>query len=181
MLVTVTGFGSVWRRHLGTNPNDARRFARAAHFNTTGIPVDGHIRARPKIAGHVRFNGAGGFDPNAPLRILNRVFECAEPCVWQGQNKILFRRMLSSPVQPDYLLVVVRSSEAGRLHVGSPQWKSEGTLLISFSECRDKQEAMLLMPPFAWLRTDVGTYRLRPFISWPWSARLQLESVDGEG
>jgi hypothetical protein len=179
MLVTVTGLGSVWRRRFGTNPNDPRRFARAAYFNTTGVPVDGKVRTRPKIAGHARFNGVSGFDPDAPLRILNRVFECAEPCVWQGQNKILFRSMLSTPAQPDYLLVVVRSWEAGRLEVGSREWKSEGTLLISFSECRNKQEAMLLMPPFGWLRTDVGTYRLRPFISWPWSARLQLESLNG--
>lgn len=134
--VTVTGLGSVWRRRFGTNPNDPRRFARAAYFNTTGVPVDGKVRTRAKIAGHARFNGVGGFDPNAPLRILNRVFECAEPCVWQGQNKILFRRMLSAPVQPDYLLVVVRSCEAGHLDVGSRKWKSEGTLLISFSECR---------------------------------------------
>jgi len=77
--------------------------------------------------------------------MINSVFECAEPCVWQGQNKVLFKRMLSTPQQPDYFLVVVRSSEVGHLDVGSPSWRSEGTLLISFSECRDKQEAMLLM------------------------------------
>ena len=57
--------------------------------------MNGVIRARPKIEGHVRFNGIGGFDPNAPLGILNGVFECAEPCVWEGQNKLLFQHMLS--------------------------------------------------------------------------------------
>jgi hypothetical protein len=179
ILVTVTGVGSVWRRRFGRNPDDARRFARAAYYNTTGVPVDGEIRTRSRIAGHARFNGVGGFDPNAPQRILNTVFECAEPCVWQGQNKILFRRMLRIPEQPDYLLVVVRSWEAGRLDVGSRGWKSEGTLLLSFSECRDRQEAMLLMPPLGWLRTAVGTYRLCPFIAWPWTGRLQLESLNG--
>ena len=102
-------------------------------------------------------------------------------CVWQGQNKILFRRMLSAPAEPDRLLVVVRSCEAGRLDIGARGWKSEGTLLISFSECREEQEAMLLMPPYGWLRTDLGTFRLRPFVSWPWSARLQWESLNGEG
>jgi hypothetical protein len=109
--------------------------------------------------------------------MINSVFECAEPCVWQGQNKVLFKRMLPTPQQPDYLLVVVRSVEVGGLDVGSPAWRSEGTLLISFSECRDKQEAMLLMPPDGWLRTDLARFVLRPFISWPWSARLQLESA----
>ena len=177
MFVTVTGFGSVWRWRFGKDQSDPRRFARAAYFNTTGVPVDRQIRTRPRIVGHVRFNGVGGFDPNHPLGMINSVFECAEPCVWQGQNKVLFKRMLSTPQQPNYFLVVVRSSEVGHLDVGSPSWRSEGTLLISFSECRDKQEAMLLMPAGSWLRTDLGKFVLKPFISWPWSARLQLESA----
>jgi len=175
MLVTITGFGSVWRRRFRKDKNDPRRFGRAAYFNTTGVPINGKIRTRPKIVGHVRFNGVGGFDPNRPLAMINSVFECAEPCVWNGQNKVLFKRMLPTPQQPDYFLVAVRSAEVGHLDVGSPAWRSEGTLLISFSECRDQQEAMLLMPLDSWLRTDLGRFVLRPFVSWPWSARLQLE------
>ena len=178
MLVTVTGFGSVWRKRFGKDPSDPKRFARAAYFNTTGVPVGGGIRTRPKIKGHVRFNGVGGFDPNYPLRTLNTVFECAEPCIWQGQNKVLFKRMLRTPEQPDYFLVVVKASEVGHIDVGSPAWRSEGTLLISFSECRDRQEAMLLMPPDAWLRTALGRFALRPFVNWPWSARLKFQVKD---
>ncbi len=177
MLVTITDFGSVWRRRFAKDKNDPRRFARAAYFNTTGVPINGKIRTRPKIVGHVRFNGIGGFDPNHPLAMINSVFECAEPCVWNGQNKVLFKRMLLAPQEPDYFLVVVKSVDVGHLEVGSPTWRSEGTLVISFSECRDQQEAMLLMPPDTWLRTDLGRFELRPFVSWPWSARLQLESV----
>ena len=177
MLVTVTGFGSVWRRRFGKNQGDPRRFARAAYFNTTGVQVDGKVRTRPRIVGHVRFNSVGGFDPNYPLRMINSVFECAEPCIWQGQNKVLFKHMLPAPQQPDYFLVVVRASEIGRVDVGSLAWRSEGTLLISFSECCNEQEAMLLMPTDSWLRTDVGRFVVRPFVSWPWSARLQLESA----
>ena len=41
--------------------------------------------------------------------MINSVFECAEPCIWQGQNKVLFKRMLPAPQQPDYFLVVVRA------------------------------------------------------------------------
>ena len=176
MLVTITGFGSVWRQRLGKDQSDPKWLAHAAYFNTTGVSVNGKIRTRPKIVGHVRFNGIGGFDPNHPLAFINTVFECAEPCIWQGENKLLFERKLSAPRQPDYFLVVVRSSEIGHLDVGSPAWRAEGTLIISFSECRDQQEAMLLMPPESWLRSDVGRLALRPFISWPWSARLLLES-----
>ena len=177
MLVTVTGFGSVWQHRFGKNQSDPKRFARAAYFNTTGVSVGGKIRTRPRIVGHVRFNGAGGFDPNYPLRMINSVFECAEPCIWQGQNKVLFKSMLPDPQQPDYFLVVARASEIGHLDVGSLAWRSEGTFLISFSECRNQQEAMMLMPTYSWLRTDVGRFVVRPFVTWPWSARLQLESA----
>lgn len=177
MLVTVTGFGSIWRRRFGKDQSDPRRFVRAAYFNTTGVPVGGQIRTRPRIAGHVRFNGVGGFDPNHPLGMINSVFECAEPCIRQGQNKVLFTHRLSAPQQPDYFLVVVRGCEVGHLDVGTPAWRSEDTFLISFSECRDEQEAMLLMPHNGWLRSDLGRYVVRPFESWPWSARLQLTSA----
>ena len=177
VLVTVTGFGSVWRRRFGKDEDDPKRFARAAYFNTTGVLVNGHVRTRPKILGHIRFNGIGGFDPNRPLAMINSVFECAEPCVWNGQNKVLFERRLPTPEPSDYFLVVVRATEVGRLDVGSSAWRSEGTLLISFSECRDQQEAMLLMPPGSWLRTALGRFGLKPFVSWPWSGRLHFESV----
>jgi hypothetical protein len=177
MLVTITGLGSVWRRRFGKDESDPRRFARAAYFNTTGVFINGKIRTRPKIVGHVRFNGIGGFDPNRPLAVINTVFECEEPCVWNGQNKVLFKQMLPAPREPDYFLVVVRFAEVGYLDVGSSAWRSEGSLLVSFSECRHQQEAMLLMPPGGWLRTDLGRFALRPFVSWPWSARLQLEST----
>jgi hypothetical protein len=178
MLVTVTGFGSVWRKRFGKSPNDPRRLARAAYFNTTGVPVNGKIRTRPKIIGHARFNGVGGFDPDCPLRMLNMVFECADPCIWRGQNKVLFKRMLLAPQQPDYFLIVVKACEVGHINVGPPAWRSEGTLLISFSECRDRQEAMLLMPPGGWLRTDLGKFALRPFVNWPWTARLELQQLE---
>jgi hypothetical protein len=181
MLVTVTGFGSVWRRRLGKDPSDQRRYARAAYFNTTGVPVNGRIRARPKIVGYVRFNGVGGFNPNYPLRMINSVFECAEPCVWQGQNKVLFKRMLSAPVQPDYHLVVVKACEVGHLDIAAARWRSDDTLLISFSECRDQQEAMLLMPAYSWLRTELGTFMVQPFKTWPWSAHLQLQLPEPAG
>jgi hypothetical protein len=176
MLVTVTGFGSVWRRRVGEDPDDRKRFGRTAYFNTTGVPVNGAIRTRPKIVGHVRFNGSGGFDPNRPLAMIDSVFECAEPCVWKGQNKVLFKRILPTPQRPDYFLVVTRTDEIGHLDLGSPAWRSEDALLISFSQSRDRQEAMFLMPAGGWLRTDLGKFELEPFISWPWSGRLRLET-----
>jgi len=167
MLVTVTGFGSVWRVR-----RDAKR---PAFFNTTGIPVNGEARSFSKIAGHTRFNGFGGFNPHSLERMLNGVFECGDPSVWENQNKVLFKRRISVPVRPDFLLVVVRSWELGHMDLATATWRSEGTFLISLSEHRDQREAMLLMPLGAWLRTDLGTFRLQAFTNWPWTGRLQLQ------
>ena len=174
MLVGVTGFGSVWRRRVHRDATDPTRFARAAYFNTTGVMVNGRIVRHRKIAGHVRFNGAGGFDPNYPNRMVGRVFECDDPCVWNGQNKVFFRRLVASPLQPGSFLVVVKSWEFGRLHVGGEGWKSEETLLISLSEWRDQQETMLLMSYTDWVRTDLGRLVLVSDASAPLRASLML-------
>jgi hypothetical protein len=174
MVVSITGLGSVWRQRFGRDPGDPRRFARAAYYNTTGVPIDGTIRPRSKVAGHARFNSTGGFNPNYPQRMINRVFECDEPCVWQGQNKVFFKYMLAAPRELDFFLVVARQSEIGRLHVGDSGWKSDNGLLISFSQCHDEQECMLLLPAYGWIRSDAGTFALQPMPARPWIARLQL-------
>ena len=173
MLVAITGFGSVWRRRFGNDASDPERFARAAFYNTTGVLVNGTIRTRPKIVGHARFNRVGGFNPNQLSRMINRVFECAEPCVWRGQNKVLLKSMLRPPARPDYFLVVTRAEQTGHVNVGAPGWKSDDSLLISFSECHDQQEAMLLMPAYSWLRSSFGHFVLAPSAVKPWAAGLR--------
>ena len=177
MLVAVMGFGSVWRWRFGKNQDDPYRFGRVAYFNTTGVQVGNEIRQRPKITGYARFNGRGGFDPNRLSRMIDLVFECAEPCVWQGANKLLFMRTLNAPHKPDRFLVVLRNAMHGALKVGSQNWRSADTWLISFSECRDKQEAMLLMPAQSWIETELGRFVLEPATQRPWAARLMLMSA----
>lgn len=180
MLVTVTGFGSVWRRRFGKHEDDPRRFTRGVYYNTTGVDIAGTIRQRPKITGYARFHARGGFNPNHPARMIDRVFDCAEPCVWQGENKLLFKRMLGKPEKPDGFLVVARPELNGVLRVGSTDWRSADTWLISFSECRGQQEAMLLIPAHGWIRTELGRFVLQPDVRRPWVARLVLTSVQQE-
>lgn len=177
MLVSITGFGSIWRSHFGKDPNDPRRFAHGAYYNTTGVAVAGTIRQRPRITGYARFHACGGFDPNHLSRMIGRVFECAEPCIWLGANKLLFERALRRPEKPDSFLIVVRPEQTGRLTVGQAAWRSAETWLISFSECGAEQEAMLLIPAYAWLQTELGRFVLEPDASRPWLARLVLASV----
>ena len=179
MLITVTGFGSVRRQRFAKDPDDTGRYAQAAYYNTTGVPVNGKVRTRPKITGHARFNAAGGFNPNYPFRMIGRVFECAEPCIWNGQNKVLFQRVLRVPERPDYFLVAIRPEQVGHLDLTRPPWKSDDTLLISLSEWHDQQEIMLLMPAYAWICSDLGTFFLEPSVTQPWTGQLQLKISPG--
>ena len=174
VLVAVTGFGSVWRRRLRKAPGHPQCLAETAYYNTTGLELSGTIRQRPQIIGYARFNGRGGFDPNHPSRMINRVFECASPCVWLGQNKLLFKCMLPAPEKPDGFLVVVRRELTGVLKVGSVNWRSADSWLVAFSECRDQQEAMLLMPAYGWIRSELGRFVLEPVTGRPWVGRLVL-------
>ena len=176
MLVSVAGLGSLWRRRFEKNQDDSHRFARGVYYNTTGIEVEGTVRQRPKITGYARFHAFGGFDPHHPSRAIGRVFECAEPCVWKGDNKLLFRRVLPAPGNPDRFLVVVTSKLSGMLSVGINKWRSPDTWIVAFSESGDEQEAMLLMPASGWIRTSLGQFVLEPEIRRPWIARLVLVS-----
>jgi hypothetical protein len=176
MLVGVTGFGSVWRRR--TEGDASNWYARTAYFNTSGVMVNGRIVRHRKIAGHARFNSAGGFNPNYPNRMIGKVFACHEPCVWNGQNKVFFSHIVQTPARPDCFLVAVRSQEFGALHVGAEGWKSDESYLISFSEWRDRQEAMLLMSCGNWVRTELGRLVLVRDEQVPWHARLRFEVTD---
>lgn len=176
MLVAVTGFGSVWRHRLGKQLHEGRHPVQPVYYNTTGVMVRSNVRQRPQICGYARFDAVGGFDPNHISRMINRVFDCAEPCVWKGCNKLLFRRMLKAGERPDLFLVVARSDLTGQLAVGTEDWRSADTWLLSLSECASQQEAMLLMPANGWIGSSLGRYVLESSESRAWIARLVLSS-----
>jgi hypothetical protein len=177
MLVSVTDFGSLWRHKFSGKENDPCRFSHGVFYNTTGIRVGTVIQQRPKIIGYARFHQCGGFNPLHPFRMVDRVFDCAEPCVWAGVNKLLFRRVLSKAERPDRFLVVIRPELSGRVRVGSHSWRSQDTWLISFSEWNEDQEAMLLMSVGSWLETELGRFFLVADQKRPWRAHLVLTGM----
>ena len=59
--------------------------------------------------------------------MINRVFECAEPSVWMGYNKLLFKRLMKASERPDRFFVVVRPELTGTLAVGTAEWRSADT------------------------------------------------------
>jgi len=173
--VAVIGFGSVWRNRMGKD--DARgRPTRPVYYNTTGVLVHGNVRQRPQICGYARFDTIGGFDPNHPSRMIGRVFECAEPTIWMGSNKLLFKYILKIGERPDHFLIATNSRAVGQLAVGEQGWRSGDAWLLSFSECGGQQESMFLMSTGQWVRTTLGLFVLEPCGRNDSLARLVLQA-----
>jgi hypothetical protein len=141
----------MWRSRPGKQQHENGHFPQPVYYNTTGVVVNGIVRQRPKICGYARFDVVGGFDPNRPPRMIHRVFECAEPSVWMGCNKLLFRRILTTIEPPSRYLVIARSNTHGLLRVGNGQWRSPDSWLVAFSEDGGQQEAMLLLGSDGWI------------------------------
>ena len=177
MLISVTSLGSLWRHRFSKDSTDPRRFIRGVYYNTTGVHVAGIIRQRPKIVGYARFHQCSGFDPQHFARTVGRVFDCAEPCVWQGDNKLVFQHLLRKSELPERFLVVTRPEQTGRLQIGNAGWRSPDTWLISLSECRGDQEAMFLMSSESWITTELGRFVLTLDRDRPWLARLVLTTT----
>ena len=175
MLVAVNGFGSIWTRRFGKDGDSRARYTRdAAFYNTTGVPVGDRIRARNRVYGVARFNGAAGFTPHNPERMLLRVFECSEPCIWNGSSQLEFRKPTEQRTEPSHYLIVIRDDITGWVD-WQISWKSPDAFLISLSESDLHQELMLLMEPFSWIRASAGVFVLEPDAARPWCARLILE------
>jgi hypothetical protein len=175
VLVTLKGFGSIWERRFGKELASQTRFTDATFYNTTGVTVTGKIRHRWKIGGKIRFKARGGFFPDCPARALNKVFECDAPePVAAGWTQTFIRRALPGPERPDSFLFVVTADRTGRLDWRSDTWKADSVNVISFSEDRDQQETMLLMPAYSWIRGELGTFFAEPSSQQFWSAELRL-------
>ncbi|MBY0502748.1 MAG: hypothetical protein K2X03_02485 [Bryobacteraceae bacterium] len=178
MLVSALGFGSIWTRRSRKDAGADDEFSprQLAYYNTTGVAVGGRIRSRPRLYGVARFNGVTGCRPDSPDKMLNKVFDCEPPCIWNGHPKILFNRLLERPERPDAYLVVVKSGLIGGI-TNDGTWLAAEASVISFSECGSDQEVMVLMPPFGWLRGGVGTLFLEPAAGRPWQAHWAVSTV----
>ncbi len=175
MLISILGFGSIWSRRVARlAPDVGIRRPDAAYYNTTGVPVGARIRNRPRVYGVARFNANSGFRPDWLPRMISKVFDCEPPSVWGGHNTVLFKRLLNGPEVPAAYLVTVTAEQVGRLVGDTGAWLHDDAQLISFSECGERQELMLVMPAYAWLRGTLGTFFLEPSPRRRWIARLVL-------
>ena len=168
MIIGLEGFGSVWSTRAGASRETT------AFYNTTGIVADGKLRHRSRVFGQLRFNAIGGFNPQHIEANIGRVFESAGFPDGDARCLLLHHR-LTRPQLPHYFLFRVTSDETGELQFDHSGWKSDGVVLLSLSEFREQQEAMLLIPIHGWIRGHRGRFAAEPAGDRPWRASLGLK------
>jgi hypothetical protein len=162
MLVKILGFGSSWWARFGRDPHDRYRYTRhAAYFNSAGVRCGNKVRRHWILPGLIRFNGVGDFNPQFPSRSVGKTFECTDLALACGGNRLLFVRKAAAFVPPDYYLIAVSSDRCGLFNFYETGWKSESVIPIAVSCLGDKQEAMLLMKPLAYVRSSLGIWQLK--------------------
>jgi hypothetical protein len=172
MFVTIEGFGSIWSKRERPHPGDPNR-QRTAYYNTTGILANEKLRHRSKVFGQLRFNEIGGFNPGVIERNIGRVFHCTGDLKHNRVN-LLLHHLSDGPVSPDYFLFAVTSERTGFLPVDWYGWQSAGVLLLSLSQFKQRQEAILLMPAHSWIRGALGWFVAEPLANPSWRAFLRL-------
>jgi hypothetical protein len=175
VLVKVLRFGSNWWARFGRDPEDRYRYTRhAAYFNSAGLASGSKMKRYWIVPGLIRFNGSSDFNPQLPNRLIGSTFECTDLVVALGGNRVLFQRKAAGCLQPDYFLAVLSSDRCGPFDCRTADWKSASVAPIAVSQSCDRQEALLLMKPFAWVRTELGRWQLRTDAAVTHGARLEL-------
>ena len=171
MLVALHSFGRIWTRRAARGEGSAH--GGMAFYNTTGVPVGDRVRYRSCLYGHVRLNGCWGFRPENVGGMLHRVFDTDGLVTWDGHRK-LFLRVPAVATTPERYLVAIASETAGWID-RRETWKCAAAEVVSFSESRDRQEVLLLLRAFGWVRGAMGTFCILPDRESP--ARSSLQSV----
>ena len=160
MHVCMISFGANWWAAHSANINDPYRYRRnAAWFNSAGLKYGRRLRLCWVLPGQIRFNQSSGFNPEFPMRAVGRIFDCDEPRVHSGRVHLLVTRRLKDCL-PDAYLVTLTDRAHGEINLKDPGWRSPGVRPISVSLRPPRYEAIVLMGPNDWVRSDLGKWRL---------------------
>jgi hypothetical protein len=173
MLLAVHSFGSIWTFRQSDCGKGRTEFA---YFNTTGVLVRDQFRHRSSLYGYMRVDACTGFRPDHAFRYRNRVFLSEGLQEFAGKRKLFLKSLMPSGTCPDMYLVVIGSEHIGFIE-RSGAWASSEVQVVSFSEGNGKQEVMLMMPAYAWVRGSSGTFCTDPIPHEPWKCKLKI--LDG--
>ena len=150
MVVFVHSLGSIWQAK-------AREAGATAVWNTTGIHDGKCIRPRSEVYGQVALGRQAQLELNRHGAIRPAVWITSELKDARIRTLQLIVRAPATSI-PTLYLVTVTETLIGRLsHDG---WDAGETQLVSHSHWSQRQEIMLLMRPFGWLKGELGTATL---------------------
>ena len=151
MIVCVLSLGSYWRE-----PNDGRPVV----WNSSGVLDPRGLRPRSKVSGHVRFNSRLYQEALGTSGLSGSCWQASPLGEYLGIRKLALHRRVRRNSTPDWYLVSVTDQLVGTLDAGS--WDRKDSLLVSFSEWKARQEALLLVGRHGWLRGSLGSAVLTP-------------------
>ena len=151
MIVCVLSLGSYWRE-----PKDDRPVI----WNSSGVSDQRGLRPRSKVFGHVRFNTRLYQEALGTSGLSGSCWNASPLGEPSGIRKLALQRRVRRNSLPDWYLVSVTEQLVGTLDDAS--WDPKGSLLVSFSEWKARQEALLLIGCHGWLRGRLGSALLTP-------------------
>lgn len=148
MVIFVHSLGSLWQEKM--LPAGGVRI-----WNTTGIRDGPRVRSCAKIFGQVKFGARVRTELSGSRSITGASWTATGSAGLDHVRKLGLLCRAPQGVTPALYLVTVSESLVGPLEHDS--FDVARTALISFSKWRSRQEVMLLMQPFAWLRGSAGS------------------------
>jgi hypothetical protein len=160
--------------HSGDRSDPFCFVRRAAHFNAAALKSGRRLHHSAIFPGHIRFNSKSGFNPEFRLRAIGMTFYSPGPKQIDGRVHLLLERE-AGKTDPDTFLVTLNSAQHGSIRFKEAGWRSSGVLPISISLRRERYEAMLLVGPEDWVRSELGLWHIDPA-----GTRLMLMDCDEE-
>jgi hypothetical protein len=148
MVIFVHSLGSLWQEKM--LPAGGVRI-----WNTTGIRDGPRIRSCAKVFGQVKLGARTRTELSGSRSITGASWSASGSADFVHVRKLALMCRAPEGVTPALYLVTVSESLVGQLDQDS--FDVSRTALISLSKWRSRQEVMLLMQPFAWLRGSEGS------------------------
>jgi hypothetical protein len=153
MIVFVHSLASSWQ----VKP---RASGATSVWNTTGIHDGNRIRPRSEIYGQITLGQRAQLELNKHGEIRPGIWITSELTDHAGIRKLQLIVPAHAGSVADRYLVTITEAFIGSL--AEDGWDARETQIVSYSRWCQRQETMLLMRPFGWVKGERGTATLVP-------------------
>jgi hypothetical protein len=148
MVVFVHSLGSLWQEK-------ALPAGGARVWNTTGIRDGPQVRSHARVFGQVKLGAKARLELARSGELTGAAWTANDLVGINHSRKLALLCRTSRTAAAELFIVTVTEGLVGEL--GMDSWDGSKAALISFSQWRSRQEVMLAMQPFAWLRGSTGS------------------------